>query len=134
MDWLTFKFVDDGFVQDSNYIRLNIPNFHSLEFKHWILVDIFELLFIYFKLLTNREFSMLLDRIYLQQKVNVSDSTTIHILMYLQHFISCQTIESVHLHVDKNSAAFYLRIIGIMYFHLALLDNSILQSLNNKEI
>lgn len=100
MDWLTFKFVDDGFVQDSNYIRLNIPNFHSLEFKHWILVDIFELLFIYFKLLTNREFSMLLDRIYLQQKVNVSDSTTIHILMYLQHFISCQTIESVHLHVN----------------------------------
>lgn len=78
---------------------------------------------------------MLLDRIYLQQKVNVSDSTTIHILMYLQHFISCQTIESVHLHVDKNSAAFYLRITGIiMYFHLALLDNSILQSLNNKEI
>lgn len=134
MDWLTFKFVDDGFVQDSNYIRLNIPNFHSLEFKHWILVDIFELLFIYFKLLTNREFSMLLDRIYLQQKVNVSDSTTIHILMYLHHFISCQTIESVHLHVDKNSAAFYLRITGIMYFHLALLDNSILQSLNNKEI
>lgn len=77
---------------------------------------------------------MLLDRIYLQQKVNVSDSTTIHILMYLQHFISCQTIESVHIHVDKNSAAFYLRITGIMYFHLALLDNSILQSLNNKEI
>lgn len=131
MDWSTFKFVDDGFVQDSNYIY----KIKYTEFKHWILVDIFELLFIYFKLLTNREFSMLLDRIYLQQKVNVSDSTTIHILMYLQHFISCQTIESVHLHVDKNSAAFYLRITGIiMYFHLALLDNSILQSLNNKEI
>lgn len=39
--------------------------------------------------------------------------------------------KSVLLHVDKNSATFYLRI--ITYFHLALLDNSISQSLNNKE-
>lgn len=41
---------------------------------------------------------------------------------------------SIYMLIDKNSAAFYLRITGIMYFHLALLDNSILQSLNNKEI